>query len=162
DVGAVDYLIKPLDAETVRKKVAVFVALARQRDEIAWQAERLREGERREYELRLAEMRVASDRRYRKLISGIDHAIAWTTDEFFRFTFVSEQAEKILGYSLDEFMQPDFWERHLHPGDRQTMLAMFQTALQGTDTSASHRVVAADGRSIWFHSGMSGALDEVG
>src|SRR5262245_48601240 len=66
--GAVDYLIKPLDAEVVRKKVAVFVDLFRQRQEIERQAELLRAAERREFELRLAELRVASDARYRKLV----------------------------------------------------------------------------------------------
>src|SRR5215471_8759474 len=120
-VGAVDYLIKPLDAEMVRKKVGVFVDLARQREEIAWQAERLRETERREYELRLAEMRVASDRRYRKLVDGIDHAIGWTADESCTLSFVSAHAERILGYSMDDFMRPDFWPRHLHHGDRATV-----------------------------------------
>jgi CheY-like chemotaxis protein len=59
DVGAVDYIIKPLDAEMVRKKVAVFAEIVK-----------LRETARREYELELAELRVASDRRYRKLVEG--------------------------------------------------------------------------------------------
>src|SRR5919197_559300 len=74
EVGAVDYLIKPLDAEVVRKKVAVFVDLVRQREEIERQALILREAERRDYEVRLAQLRLASDRRYRKLVEGIDHA----------------------------------------------------------------------------------------
>ena len=38
--GAADYLVKPLDAEIVRKKVAVFVDLSRRQ----WQNERLRSG----------------------------------------------------------------------------------------------------------------------
>jgi response regulator RpfG family c-di-GMP phosphodiesterase len=63
EVGAVDYLVKPLDAEVVRRKVAVFVDLVRQREEIARQARRLLEVERRDHALQVAELRVASDRR---------------------------------------------------------------------------------------------------
>jgi signal transduction histidine kinase len=40
-VGAVDYLIKPIVPEFVRSKVAVFVELARRKDELVRQAERL-------------------------------------------------------------------------------------------------------------------------
>src|SRR5438309_11008092 len=64
EVGAVDYLIKPLDAEVVRKKAAVFVALDRQREVIERQALVLREAERRDYEVRLAQLRSAGDGRY--------------------------------------------------------------------------------------------------
>jgi PAS domain S-box-containing protein len=164
EVGAVDYLIKPLDAEVVRKKVAVFVELARQRDEIAAQAERLRETQRREYELQLAELRIASDRRYHKLVEGIDHVIGWTVDETLRLTFVSRQAEQILGYRTDAFLDPDFWKKHLHPDDRDQVLAIFHTLLaaegeQG-DVISGHRLLAADGRAVWLHTGISRATDD--
>src|SRR5262249_14918085 len=69
-IGAVDYLIKPLDTRAVRSKVAVFADLYRQRTEIERQACLLRESDRREHSLRLAEARVASDERYRKLVEG--------------------------------------------------------------------------------------------
>src|SRR5262249_21971544 len=78
NIGAVDYLVKPLDAEVVRKKVAVFVKLVRQRDEIRHQAKLLREAERRDYERKLADLQLAGDRRYQKLIEGIANVIGWT------------------------------------------------------------------------------------
>jgi PAS domain S-box-containing protein len=164
DVGAVDYLIKPLDSEIVRKKVAVFVALARQRDEIAAQAERVRDTQRREYELQLAELRIASDRRYQMLVEGIDHTIGWTADETLRLSFVSRQAERILGYPSHAFLEPDFWKNHLHSDDRDAVITTFRAALAGEydreDVIASHRLVAADGHAVWFHTGVSRAIDE--
>jgi PAS domain S-box-containing protein len=157
DVGAVDYIIKPLDPEIVRKKVAVFAQLVRQRDEIERLAEEQRETQRREYELRLAELQHAGDRRYRKLVEGIDHAIAWTVDESFRLTFISRQASAILGYPMDYFLQADFWARHLHPHDRDSVLALFRRALaEHVDLACNHRFVAADGRVVWVHTGLSG------
>jgi PAS domain S-box-containing protein len=157
DIGAVDYMIKPLDSEMVRKKVSVFVDLVRQREEIARQAEELRETERREHELRLAELRVASDRRYRKLVEGIDHVIAWTADETFQLSFVSRQAPSILGHALDSFLEPDFWDQHVHPDDRETLRASFRRAVvEHIDLSCNHRLRHADGTFRWFHTGMSG------
>ncbi len=44
-LGAVDFIFKPIVAEILRSKVTVFLDLFRQRREIAWQAERLREKE---------------------------------------------------------------------------------------------------------------------
>jgi PAS domain S-box-containing protein len=157
DVGAVDYLVKPLDTDMVRKKVAVFAELVRQREQIERHGEELRELQRREYELRIAELRIAGDRRYRKLVDGIDHAIAWTADESLGLTFVSRQASMILGYPLAEFLAPDFWAEHIHPEDRESVLALFRRALaEGCDLVCNHRIVASDGRTLWFHTGVSG------
>jgi PAS domain S-box-containing protein len=157
NAGAVDYIIKPLDSETVRKKVAVFVDLVRQRKAIERQAEALRVAERREYEVRIAELRVAGDRRYRKLVEGIDHAFAWTADESLQLTFISDRASVILGYPADYFLQPDFWPRHIHSEDVEQALAVFRGALaEGTNLMHYHRLLAADGRILWFHTGMAG------
>jgi signal transduction histidine kinase len=48
-LGAVDFLFKPLVAEVLRAKVSVFVELQRRSTEIALQADLLREAERREH-----------------------------------------------------------------------------------------------------------------
>lgn len=157
DVGAVDYIVKPLDAEVVRRKVAVFVDLVEQRKRIEQQAQALRDADRREYELQIAELRFAGDRRYRKLVEGIDHAIGWTADESFRLTFVSRQAPRILGYPLSDFTAEDFWERRLHPDDRASVMEMFRSAMRdGAELVANHRFVGAEGAIQWFHTGVSG------
>ncbi|ACY14620.1 response regulator receiver sensor hybrid histidine kinase [Haliangium ochraceum DSM 14365] len=56
-LGAVDFLFKPIVPEVLRAKVAVFVELKRRRDEIARQAELLREHERLEHQRSLEEVR---------------------------------------------------------------------------------------------------------
>jgi PAS domain S-box-containing protein len=157
DVGAVDYIVKPLDPQVVRKKVAVFVDLVCQRRQIERQAAALREADRREYELKLAELRVAGDRRYRKLVEGIDHAIGWTTDETLRLTFVSQRAARILGHAPEQFLEPGFWSAHLHSADCEAVLDMFRRALaEGVELVSNHRMLAADGRTLWFHTAVSG------
>jgi PAS domain S-box-containing protein len=164
DVGAVDYLIKPLDAEVVRRKVAVYVDLVRQRQEIERQARLLHETERREYELRLGELRMASDRRYRKLIDGIAHAVGWSADgETLQLSFISRRAEAVLGYRRDQLAEPDFWEKRLHPEDRESVLSLFRrAAAEGLDLACDHRLIAADGRELWFHTCVSGEKRHAG
>jgi len=55
---------------------------------------------------------------YHSLVESID-GIVWEADgETFRFTFVSKQAERILGYPVSEWVNdPQFWINHLHPDD---------------------------------------------
>lgn len=50
EVGAVDYILKPVVPEILRSKVAVFVELARQRAEIRRQADLLRAAEQRDHQ----------------------------------------------------------------------------------------------------------------
>ncbi|MDQ3555626.1 MAG: ATP-binding protein [Gemmatimonadota bacterium] len=50
-VGAVDYMTKPFEPDVLRSKVAVFVELYQQREQLRRQEEQLREGQRRELEL---------------------------------------------------------------------------------------------------------------
>lgn len=154
--GAVDYLIKPLDARAVRAKVAVFADLFRHRRQLVRKEELLREAERREHALQVAELRVASDRRYRKLVEGIDHAVAWTADaETLQLSFMSRQAEVILGYDPGQ-LPPDFWLDHVHPEDRQLLVAAFsQAVVKREDVVCDHRLVARDGRVMWFHTCVS-------
>src|SRR5688572_14014586 len=157
EVGAVDYLIKPLDPEVVRRKVAVFVELVRQREAIKRQAAALIDTSRRAHQLELAELRVASDHRYRKLVEGINHAVGWTMDEQLAFTFVSRRAPDILGYTATDLAQPGFWTRHAHPDDVEDLLRMFRRALaEGIELVCNHRLRDAEGRTLWFHTGVSG------
>jgi signal transduction histidine kinase len=156
-LGAVDYLIKPLNIGAVRAKVAVFVDLFRQRRETQRQALALHEAQRREHALRIGEMRVASDERYRKLVEGIDHAFAWQADAGAdHLSFVSRRARDILGYPLSAFAQPGFFLEHVHPDDRErTRGELAEAVAQMSDRAVTHRLLAADGSLRWFHTGVS-------
>ncbi|MDY3562432.1 PAS domain S-box protein [Gemmata sp. JC673] len=92
----------------------------------------------------------AGQQRYEQLVASVG-GIVWEVDpQTFRFTFVSEWAERLLGYPVAQWSEPDFWVRHLHPDDRDWATAF---CLVATREHRSHdfeyRILAADGRVVW-------------
>jgi PAS domain S-box-containing protein len=80
--------------------------------------------------------------------------IVWEADAAtFRFTFVSPQAERILGYPAEQWLsEPDFWRAHTHPDDVGWCSTLCRDATaRGCDHSFEYRMLAADGRVVWLH-----------
>lgn len=88
--------------------------------------------------------------KYQSLINTID-GIVWEADENIRFTFVSKQAERLLGYPIEEWYAPHFWANHLYQEDRVSTLAFCQ---EQTGKLLPHdfeyRFVAQDGKIVWL------------
>src|ERR1041385_3885356 len=60
-------------------------------------------------------------RQYEALVNSID-GIVWQADHStLQLNFVSQQAERFLGYLLNEWLEPDFWQNHIHPDNRGNM-----------------------------------------
>jgi PAS domain S-box-containing protein len=78
--------------------------------------------------------------------------IVWEADaDTFTFTFVSEQGERQLGYPLDEWTAPGFFESHVHPDDRNAVLRDCRAAVdRGENHTLEYRMRAADGRWLWM------------
>lgn len=89
---------------------------------------------------------------YSKLINSLD-AIVWEADaETCQFTFVSPQAEKILGYPIERWFEPDFWRNHTHPDDTDWCSALcMDSPKRGNDHEFEYRMIAADGGVVWLH-----------
>jgi PAS domain S-box-containing protein len=148
-LGAVDYLLKPIVPDVLRAKVAVFMDLYRK-------GEQVRVLERRERERAEAALRE-TEQRYASLVNSLD-GIVWEADaETFRFTFVSPQAERILGYPASRWVdEPDFWLRHTHPDDVARCVALCRDATaRQVDHAFEYRMIAADGRLVWLHDAVS-------
>jgi PAS domain S-box-containing protein len=87
-----------------------------------------------------------------ELVQELD-AIIWKVDAATgRFTFVSRGAEAILGYPASRwFDDPRFWVQRLHPDDREWAVKNRERKLlDGLDHEAEYRMLAADGRPVWF------------
>src|SRR5258705_658989 len=89
---------------------------------------------------------VAAQHRHLDLVNSAD-GIVWEADAAtLRFSFVSSQAERILGYPVDRWLaEPAFWKDHLHPDDRAWMVVSLKaaTAGEGPDPDEEYRMIAA-------------------
>ena len=98
------------------------------------------------------EILAASQRRFRDIVNTTD-GIVWEADaNTFDFTFISRQAERLLGYPVADWLQPGFWVNNLHPDDREWAPAY---CLSCTERMMPHdfeyRFMAQDGRTVWLH-----------
>ena len=95
------------------------------------------------------------------LIASID-GIVWEADATtFAFTFVSAQAERLLGYPTRRWIEePSFWLDHMHPDDRDGALHFcLRCTREGRDHQFDYRMRAADGRTVWLHDVVSVIMD---
>ena len=89
---------------------------------------------------------------YEALMDSVD-GIVWEADlRTLCFTFVSRQAERLLGYALERWTdEPDFWASHIHPDDRTEAIAFCTAEVAlGRDHKFEYRFQAADGRYLWL------------
>jgi PAS domain S-box-containing protein len=94
----------------------------------------------------------AAQHRFRDLVNSIE-GIVWEADAVtFTFSFVSQQAERVLGYPVERCLnEPTFWRDHIHPDDREGAVNFCVTATaENRDHRFEYRMLAADGRIVWL------------
>src|SRR5438034_8227240 len=94
----------------------------------------------------------AAQQRFRDLVNSVE-GIVWEADaETFVFSFVNEQAERILGYPIEHWLnEPTFWQDHLHPDDRDWAIAFcVQATAEKRNHDFEYRMMAADGHIVWL------------
>jgi PAS domain S-box-containing protein len=92
--------------------------------------------------------------KYRALLEQIPAVVFMAyLDRGISEAYVSPQIEAALGYSRDEWLEdPVRWYQHIHPDDKQRWsLEAAEMFLSGKPLRSSYRVIARDGRTIWFH-----------
>ena len=92
--------------------------------------------------------------KYRVLLEQIPAVVFMAyLDRGISEAYVSPQIEASLGYSREEWLEdPVRWYQHIHPDDKQRWsLEAAGMFLSGKPLRSSYRVIARDGRVIWFH-----------
>ena len=141
EVGAVDYVFKPFDAEILRAKVSVFVELWEKTRQIREQAERLAEQE-------LAELRRTSAERYRQLADAMPQ-IVWTSDSAGNATYYNQRWFEYTGMAEDE-VDEDAWAHVTHPDDLPEVIAERERTLKSAEVfEVEYRFRATDGSYRW-------------
>ncbi len=138
-------------------------ALEHRSDRLAQQAEELERilNERRQAVAGLHE----AESRYRALVEQlplvtyIARLDAWSST-----VFMSPQIETILGYPAQDWLDdPQFFPRVLHPDDRDRVLAQHADAHKtGRSFSIQYRMIARDGRVMWFEDSVTIVNDAEG
>jgi PAS domain S-box-containing protein len=130
--GAVDYLLKPLDPDVLRAKVAVFVDLYQRQEQLRRREARLREHER---ELMVRQTEAHS----RALLESMPQAVwaSWPDDAQ---AWCNPAWMKLMGASQPAVSRQDFLKA-IHPDERAAVEAGWRDALQrGLSWEAHHRL----------------------
>lgn len=157
-VGAVDYLVKPIDADVVRAKVRIFAELFVKEERIRQQSEQLLAADRRERERRLAEFKWMSERRYKNLAEAIPELV-WTATangeaQYFNGSFLA-----YTGMEASEAMG-DGWLRAVHEEDASRYLELWeQASAAGKEMELQLRLRSRDGTYRWH---LSRLVPDVG
>lgn len=93
-----------------------------------------------------------SRERFQDIVNATD-GIVWEADATsLQMTFVSKQAERLLGFPLADWRRPDFLAEHLYPEDRDWVLAYVSSCARLMKPfDLDYRFVAQDGRTVWLH-----------
>ena len=91
--------------------------------------------------------------KYRALLEQIPAVVFMAyLDRGISEAYLSPEIESALGYSREEWLEdPVRWYEHIHPEDKQRWsLEAAEMFLSGKPLRSSYRVIARDGRVIWF------------
>jgi two-component system, sensor histidine kinase PdtaS len=99
---------------------------------------------------------------YYRLINSIDGVLWETTLPDFKTIFISEQTEKILGYSVKEWLRDEnFWKNHVHPDDREWAdTYSTEMSLKGKSHTLEYRFLKKNGEIIWLRDIVNVEIDE--
>lgn len=92
-----------------------------------------------------------SEERLRKLVETA-RVIPWETEPgTLRFSYVGPHAVEVLGYPVERWYEPDFWQNHMHPEDRRWAVDYcIEETQKGMGHEFEYRMIAADGRVVWL------------
>ncbi|HSE18151.1 MAG TPA: sigma 54-interacting transcriptional regulator [Pyrinomonadaceae bacterium] len=117
---------------------------------------------------RLAGLAETENKRLNDLITNVP-GIVWETridpiSHHHAITFVSRQAEEMLGYSIKDWLSnPDFCLQLVHEADRERVRRELEEVLSQTKQGILHfRWVAKDDRTVWVKTQLAPIFDDSG
>jgi PAS domain S-box-containing protein len=114
--------------------------------------------------LQASDLREA-EAKYRALVEPLPAIVyAAEFEEGGRWLYVSPQIEQLLGFAPEELMaDPSLFDRQLHPEDvERYRVAETQGRLAGGQLGVEYRMLAKDGRVVWFRDDAVVIKDDAG
>ena len=140
-LGAVDYLLKPLDPSILTSKVTVFVELYKKTEALKQHAAKLA--------VVNAEL-GQSEERFR-LLSACSPVGIFETDTSGRYTYTNPRYQAICCLTLAESLEKG-WQECVHSEDRERAIASWSAyTCSGGEYSQEFRFSVADGGDRWIH-----------
>ncbi|MEX0998720.1 MAG: PAS domain S-box protein [Thermodesulfobacteriota bacterium] len=95
---------------------------------------------------------IDSEEHYRLLVETTD-VIPWEADpKTFQFTYIGPQAEKLLGYSIQEWYEEGFWPSRLYENDRDRTVNTCILATRALkDHELEYRILTKEGDVRWIY-----------
>jgi PAS domain S-box-containing protein len=116
----------------------------------------------------LAEQMEKQRKRLQEMVSDVP-AVVWESWDVpdsaeQRINFVSDYVEKMLGYSVDEWLLvPNFWVSIIHPDDKEKAVRNAAEAfVSGKPGSNRFRLLAKDGRVVWVETQSTPIFNDEG
>jgi PAS domain S-box-containing protein len=106
-----------------------------------------------------------SELKYRTLVEQVPTiTFIAALDDFSQTMYISPQVEAILGFSPADFeANPNLWAEQLHPEDSDRVLAAVARCHQTGDLyDDEYRMLARDGRTVWFRDKAQVVRDDSG
>jgi PAS domain S-box-containing protein len=151
-LGAVDYLLKPIDPAILTSKVAVFVDLFKKTLEVQRQAAQLA--------LINDELR-RSEERFRSL-SACSPIGIFLTDTHGRCTYTNPSCQSICGFRLEDNWKLG-WSMYMHPEDRDRILPEWLSFMEkGWAYATEFRLYTPEGEVRWVQVRTSPMLSDYG
>jgi PAS domain S-box-containing protein len=151
-LGAVDYLLKPLEPEILISKVTVFVDLFKKTAEIRRQAAQLAAMN--------AELKT-SEERFRSL-SACSPVGIFLTDTQGHCTYSNPRCQAICGFTFEESLGVG-WLKSIHPEDRQIVFTEWSGYMrEGREYSHEFRFQTQEENTRWVHISSSPMVSDTG
>lgn len=75
---------------------------------------------------------------------------------------MSAACERVYGYTPQEFMAPDLWQKVIHPDDLHISYDQIETLTKGQQVFNQYRIIHKDGSIRWVENKVIPTLDETG
>ncbi|RYZ74811.1 MAG: hybrid sensor histidine kinase/response regulator, partial [Proteobacteria bacterium] len=146
--GAIDYVFKPFDGAILRSKVGLFVELHKKTRLLEAVADQIKESERRERYLRLAQLEVESLKRYRNLADSIPHVV-WRSKADGTMDYFNQVWTDVTGLSNEQSIGLG-WQSAFDADDLKHLLRTWMKAMAtGADFQIECRLKAFSGEWRW-------------
>ena len=95
------------------------------------------------------------------LLDGIDAVVMEAHPPGYRFSFVSREAQNLIGHPVSDWLKPGFWESHVHEDDREWMEETIAAHTQrGESFTVDFRMIHRKGTEVWVRAINSVEVDE--